>query len=93
MDFSKQDADAGVLCHVDQSLVGQIDATLATLRTFERQLALANCDVSKQLGFGEWLKQMQAFCSGAACPSLPAGEQNLFAFLSANEASLKQLTT
>ena len=84
LDFTRQDANAGVLCGVDTSLVGQIDLTIQSLEKLQRQLAVADCQVSEQLKFGVWLDEMTKFCSGTACPALES--PNLFSFLSANKA-------
>merc|ERR1711991_723055 len=92
LDFTKRDADAGVLCHVDNSLVSQIDTAINSLKIFQRQLALANCEISKELNFGQWLETMNTFCSGDACPTQT--EPNLFSFLAANgEFSTELLKT
>jgi hypothetical protein len=89
LDFTKEDADAGVLCHVDNSLVSQIDVTINSLEILQRQLALSSCEISKQLNFDQWLATMNTFCSGDACPAQP--EPNLFQFLSANTEFSLQL--
>ena len=83
MDFAKQDANAGVLCGVDTSLIAQIDSTIASLDRLDAQLGRTDCDISEQLNFGVWLNEMNRFCSGDACPSL--SDPNLYAFLGSNQ--------
>jgi hypothetical protein len=84
LDFSPADANAGVLCYVDDSLVKQVNDTLAALALLQAQLAAASCQVSQQLNFGAWLASLNTFCSGNSCPTTT--EPNLFTFLQANVA-------
>ncbi len=89
MNFGVGDANAGVLCYVDDALVKQVDETIAALDQLLRQLSGASCELSTQLGFGAWNAALNQYCSGAACPVVT--EPNVFAFLQANVAFSQSL--
>ena len=90
LNFSPGDANAGVLCFVDDALIKQVDAAVAAVDALQAQLALSSCAASAQLGFGAWNAALSAYCSGNACPAT-APESSVFAFLQANQAFSQSL--